>query len=388
MRFHKAPELYRLFLAGIGTGKTLAGVHECLAMSMANPLCDGCIVEPTYAMIRDVMLPVWKEWIPKSLYRLFKSEGRIELWTGQNIFLRSAENPERIRGLNLAWAWGDELAQVPTRDVWQILQGRIRDPRAKKRGLFATTTPKGWNWLAKMFLQARSDSYRWIRARTSDNPYLPEDFVRGLRQDYGEEFAAQELDAEILELQGLVWPINPRVNCRFDKAHAIRSCKDFVVGIDWGYSNPSAVVVGGFTEDGTWYLLEEWKKPRQLTEDIIEQLKKFYKKYRFEIVYADPAEPDRIREVKNAGFACKAADRARGAGLAEVRSLLAVRGDGKPKMYIHPTLRGWLREQEDYHYVEESEDVEGDSGDHLMDATRYMVHSWENRREIRGRVAA
>jgi phage terminase large subunit len=389
VRFHRAKELYRLFLAGIGTGKTLAGVHECISMSLQNPQCDGCIVEPTFPMIRDVMLPVWKEWVDNSIWTYKKSEQKIVLWTGQNIFLRSAENPERIRGLNLAWAWGDELAQVPTADVWRILQGRIRDPRARRRGLFATTTPKGWNWLAKLFVNATSPTYRWIKARTSDNPYLPSDFVQGLRDDYGEEFARQELDADILELQGLVWPISPGVHCRWDTESARGRIKEWFGGIDWGYSAPSALVVGGRDEEGTWYLFEEWRKPRQLTEDIIEQMKSFSRKYRIHHWYADSAEPDRIKEVKNAGFACRPADKRRGAGIADVRSLLAVRGStGRPRLHISPKMKWWLKEQEEFHYVEDTEDTIGENGDHLMDATRYMVHSVLNRRQIKGRVAA
>jgi hypothetical protein len=51
-------------------------------------------------------------------------------------------------------------------------------------------------------------------------------------------------------------------------------------------------------------------------------------------------------------------------------------------------MKWWLKEQEEFHYVEDTEDTIGENGDHLMDATRYMVHSVLNRRQIKGRVAA
>jgi hypothetical protein len=43
-RFHALPHDEALFLAGVGAGKTLTGVHEAVFLAQDNPDCDGAIV--------------------------------------------------------------------------------------------------------------------------------------------------------------------------------------------------------------------------------------------------------------------------------------------------------------------------------------------------------
>jgi hypothetical protein len=375
-RFHSLPHREALFLGGVGAGKTLTGVHESVFLAQDNPLCDGCITSPTYPMLRDVIIPLWEEWVPEHLYTWKKSD-QCFLWhpTGRKIFLRSADRPGRISGLNLAWAWLDEATQLLKPDVWNILRARIRDPRAQRRRLFTTTTPMGYNWLIKEFRHQGGV----IRARTADNISLADDFESGLRAKFGREYAAQYLDALILELQGLAWPIQPRVHSDWSLAWARRRCHSFFGAVDWGHAKPAALLVGGVDWDGRWYLVDEWYKRGKLHEEIAEQAKLMTDKWGVRRWWADGAEPEACKHLGLKGVPWENADKSVISGVQHVRSHVAVRNDGEPHLYVHRDLENWHRECDGYTFpgddAKEPEVPVGANGDHLMDTTRYMLYS-------------
>lgn len=394
LRFHSATERYLLFLAGIGTGKTMAGIHHCLINGMRNPGYDGMIVSPTYPMLRDVILPLWKQYIPKDIYEYKVHDKQINVEYAGNrftIYLRSTENPDTIRGLNLAWAWCDEIAMCASEEAWDIIQGRIgRIKSIPHPQIFATTTPKGYNWLIKKFFKAEDKSqYRVIRARSSDNPWMPKSFIEALRRDYGEDFARQELDAEIVESSGLCWDIRDvHTNWRERDIRDQGGLSRVVAGVDWGFSQPASIVVVGRTRNGTYYALEEWYAKGKLPRDIYKEMQRVRAKWNVKMFYCDSAEPARVAEAKQLGLPVKPVKKGEGSialGVNEVRSLLDISSKtGKPGMYISNNCKWLLKEAEDYHFDNESEKIIAGSGDHACDALRYAVHSELNKPKIRG----
>lgn len=374
-QFHRALALFKLFLAGIGSGKSLCGVHEAAKLAQDNPHSDGMIVAPTHPMMRDIIIPLWYDWIPRELWTHLKADNQI-IWrpTGRKIYLRSATNPESLRGPNLAWVWLDEAAMILRRRIWDILIGRVRDPRANRRQTFATTTPAGWNWLVKIF-QKGDHRYHVTRARTRDNKHLPDDFEAALRAQYGDEFSAQELDAEIVDMGGITWPINGRVHCALTLGEMRKQItKGYFGGVDWGHTNPAAILIGGLDADLRWYLVDAWYKRGQDREVIAAQAAKMKAKWGVRYFYADH-DPEGIRWMKRKGCSVMQAEKDVISGVQFVRSLLPVRKDGKPRMYIGRWLKDWHREQEGYQMPEGEEEPEGMNGDHLMDATRYLTYT-------------
>ena len=110
-RFLFSRSKYVGYIGGVGSGKTYAG---CLkAILRATPGQDGAVIAPTYVMMRDVTQRTFKELLDASQvpYSFVKSEERFVL-NGANVFFRSADTPDRLRGLNLAWAYLDEAAMM------------------------------------------------------------------------------------------------------------------------------------------------------------------------------------------------------------------------------------------------------------------------------------
>jgi hypothetical protein len=391
--FHIINARFKLFLAGIGTGKTLAGVHEILRLSQINPGYDGLISAPTYPMIRDVILPQWYEYIPDQLFQYYKKDQMFELWTGQRLFLRSFERPDAIRGLNLGYAWADELAMVQSQESWDILLGRVgRTKDVPNPCIFATTTPRGWNWLARKFLKSDNPDFITVRARSSDNPYFSPELLRTLREEYGEEFARQELDAEIVESAGKVLDINPKIHHNFTlrELAEYRGRKKVVAGVDWGYSAPFAIAVWVKLEKiNTWHFVEEFYKPNLLASDMYAAMRDIKNRWKVARFYCDSAEPERVASAITAGLPAvpvkKGPDSIK-RGITELRSLLAVRGrTGKPGLYINESNRHFVEECDNFHYKEPgSEIVVAEKGDHLIDACRYIAMEESRGSSIQG----
>lgn len=194
--FVEDEHLYALFLGGIGAGKSHAGAVKALTQELPRPGSLGLVVAPTYPMLRDATWRTSLElWAPL-IESVVRNEMRIVLKSGAEVLFRSADDPDRLRGPNMSWAWIDEAAQCHP-DTWKIVIGRLRQfGRAGRAWL--TTTPKGMNWVYEVFVTRANPDTTMFRASTKANPFLAADFVRSLSSQYEGDFAAQELEAEFI----------------------------------------------------------------------------------------------------------------------------------------------------------------------------------------------
>jgi hypothetical protein len=373
-RFHASDAVEKLFLAGVGAGKSLCGVHESVFLAEDNPRCDGAIVAPTFPMLKKVILPLWEEWVHPSLYTWKKADQYL-IWhsTGRKIFLGTAADPGRLSGLNLGWAWLDEAAQLRRDEVWKILQARIRDPKAQRRCLFTTTTPLGLNWLVREFRKLGVKRHI-VRARTADNVHLAEGFEAGLRAAYGPEYAAQFLDAMVLELAGVAFPYMPSIHSRLTRAEMMKRIVATFGAVDWGFTNPAALLVGGIDFDGRWYLIDEWYRRGQNREDIAAAAGELNRKWGVKQWYSDH-DPEGVGKMQKEGCGVTLAEKDIEQGVQFARSLFPVRHDGQPRIHVAAELENWRREVDGYFFPEETEVPEGQFGDHLMDTTRYLTYT-------------
>lgn len=186
---------HRLFVGGLGSGKTYAGVVEVLRQP---PGSYGMVLAPTYPMLRDATLRTFLELAGELVADFHRSEMRVKLTDGKTILFRSAEKPDRLRGPNLGWFWLDEAALMP-QEVWLIMLGRLREHPGRA---WATTTPRGKNWLYEAFL---NPDHAVIRSSTRQNIYLPQTFVSTLEQAYTSEWQRQEIEGEFVDPAGALF---------------------------------------------------------------------------------------------------------------------------------------------------------------------------------------
>ena len=191
---------YAAFVGGVGSGKTRAGVIKTLVYATRHPGSLGMVTAPTFPMLRDATLRTILELFPRGQYTFNRTDMRISMANGSDILLRSTDDPEHLRGPNLAYFYMDEAARS-SKEAFLILQGRLRQEDMPHQG-WLTTTPRGLNWLYTEFAARDRESYNLILCSTRDNPFLPLDFIATLEESYGAEFALQEIEGRFVVVGG------------------------------------------------------------------------------------------------------------------------------------------------------------------------------------------
>jgi hypothetical protein len=138
-------------------------------------------------------------------YEMNKAENTLLMNdTRSRIVFRAVEDFERLRGTNLAWFGVDELTYTQE-EAWLRLEGRLRDPKAKRLCGFGVWTPKGYDWVYRKFVRTPPAGYECIQAPPRENRHLltrVPDFYKRLELSYDDRFFRQEVLGEYVNMAG------------------------------------------------------------------------------------------------------------------------------------------------------------------------------------------
>lgn len=235
MIFWTDPARQRLFCGGVGAGKTYAGAIEVINQPAGSL---GICCSPTYTMLKDTTLRTFLELYEGSgLIQSFNRTDMSMVLKGQRTVLwRSADKPEKLRGINAGWAWLDEAAFCDE-ESYSVILGRLRRRPGR---LWLTTTPNGkQNWVYRL---VQSQTVSVTRAPTQSNGFNPDFYVQTMLASYDPKRAAQEIDGEFIDTDGALFkkewfrpwdgPLPDRLNvCRAWDSAATESGGDFTVGL-------------------------------------------------------------------------------------------------------------------------------------------------------------
>lgn len=194
LEFWQSPKRFRAFVGGVGSGKTRAGVVELLRQPAGSRIT---VAAPTYRMLEDATIHTFKE-VAGSFFRpddFKRSDNSCKMLNGTEILFRSCDDPDKLRGPNLSAFWLDEAAMMPQM-VWDLMIGRLRlEPGVG----FITTTPRGKNWLYKLFVTEGREDYHLVQCSSKSNTFLPSYFIKALEEKYTGHWLKQELEGEFVE---------------------------------------------------------------------------------------------------------------------------------------------------------------------------------------------
>lgn len=116
-------------------------------------------------------------------------------------------DPEYIIGYEVGYSLIDECDILPmvkmSKVFKQILaRNRTRLPDGSINQLDVVGTPEGYRWFHHRFVTNAHENYKLIRARTTDNPYLPDNYVDTLKEDYDFKLLKQYLNGEFINVNG------------------------------------------------------------------------------------------------------------------------------------------------------------------------------------------
>ena len=301
-------------VSGYGAGKTYAAVRKALQLAFLNPGCMGVITEPTYPLLRDILFGDLEnalvEWgVP---YKFNRTDAIFTLdinGAKTPILCRSMENWERLVGINAAWIICDEFDTSKTEialKAYEKLLGRLR--AGNTRQFIITTTPEGFRATYQIFVEKGGEAKRLIRAKTTDNKYLPPDFIDTLKEQYPENLLKAYLEGEFVNLaSGSVYSYFSRST--HASAETIKEGETLHIGADFNVDGCINIVcVERADEDGaiTTHAVEELISYD--TSAMARSLRERYKGHKI-IIYPDASGQNRktsasetdVQILRNAG---------------------------------------------------------------------------------------
>jgi phage terminase large subunit len=246
-----------------------------------------------------------------------------------------------------------------------------------------TSSPYALNWLYKQFVRPIMQDRRsrpdveLIQAASDENPSFPKKAIEDARLTMDPRRFRAMFGGVWEKMTGLVY------DCFDDEENvcepfALPTGTRFVGGIDWGFSNPFALVVRAITPDDKHYQVYEFYRTAQTLAQKIEAARQAASIFQVKPWYADPSDPASIQAFNEAGLSCIPADNDIKAGLDNHYELIKTRR--------YKVFRGssphTIDEYESYHWPEEKLDVSPDKdikeqtpvkqNEHSMDANRYV----------------
>ena len=195
------------YIGGFGSGKSFALAAKLIFLGLRNPGRVIMACEPTFPMVRQVLVPAidlaLDQWEIDYTYRASPTpEYKIDLPTGPiTVLCMSAENYQRIRGQNIAAAVWDECDVSPVetaQKAGEMLLARMRTGNVNQ--LAVASTPEGFKWAYRTFVENDGADKRLIRVKTKDNPHLPADFIPSLERNYPAQLIAAYLEGHFVNL--------------------------------------------------------------------------------------------------------------------------------------------------------------------------------------------
>ena len=235
-----ADESHRIlsYIGGFGSGKSWALAAKLIFLGLRNPGQTLMACEPTFPMIRTVLIPALdaalEHWEIEYEFRASpQPEYHLELPTGPvTILCQSAENYQRIRGQNLAAAVWDEADTSPVdtaQKAGEMLLARMRTGKINQ--LAIASTPEGYRYCYRTFVEDDGPDKRLIRVKTKDNPFLPPEFIPSLERNYPPQLIQAYLEGEFVNLASCALYPDFCRNLNYSDAEATQQ-DTIYVGID------------------------------------------------------------------------------------------------------------------------------------------------------------
>lgn len=267
-----------LILAGRGFGKTRAGAEWALLMAALYPNSRGACIAPTFGDVRDTCFEGVSGVLacaPPGVIADYNSGlSLIKFTNGAQLKGFSADIPNRLRGPQHHWAWGDEVSSWRYMDTLDQVFFGLRLGENPK--LCVTTTPKP-NPITRRLITSASTVT--TRGSTFDNAAnLSAMALRELREKYeGTRLGRQELYAEFLDdILGALWTRETIERAKIKKPRP--AMKRIVVSVDPSGSDGETgdlqgIIVAGLGVDNRGYILGDYSiqgSPDEWAQRVVE----------------------------------------------------------------------------------------------------------------------
>lgn len=396
---------FKVICAGRRSGKSVLARLTLLKWATETPGVYY-LVSPTYKQAKAIHWFDAKKEIPKSwIQKTNETDLSFTLKNGSIIELKGAENPDALRGVKLHGLVIDEIASIRNWDwLWsEVLRPTLTD--YKSPAIFIST-PKGYNHFYELYNkgQENDDLYKSWRFTSYDNPYIPKEEINNAKEELTEDTFAQEYMADFRKYTGLVYKEFNREIHVIEPFHIPETWRVYR-GIDFGSTNPTAVLWIAVDNDRNFFIADEYYETGQTIDYHAGRINSNPLSPRVSATYGDPSGAQWFTEFAQRRVNITPANKQTKTsqqnwvnyGIEKVAELLVPvpghfvekigNGDNSklPKLFVFKSCENVIREFEAYRWKEKSvtqaqdlnePDQPEKANDHAMDALRYFVVSF------------
>jgi PBSX family phage terminase large subunit len=269
-----------------------------------------------------------------------------------------------------SYIWMEEATEFTYRD-FMLLKTRLRTKTVDKipnQMLLSFNPTDESHWIKTELIDKAMRGVGEIHSTYLDNPFLDDDYIADL-----EEIIKQDRNFYRIYALGEWGKLDNLIYSNWDVVPDLwpDNISDTIFGIDFGYNAPSVLVMIGL-KDKDVYEKQLIYKSHLTNQMLIDEMKRVVpvemrKKCSF---YADTAEPDRIEEIKKAGFNIKPANKKIKEGIDFIKML---------RVHISESSGDIIKEKRAYSWRTDRKGNVLDEPigflDHAQDAERYAIYT-------------
>jgi len=254
-------------------GKSLMGINLLLYWAINHKPCKILWVSPVYSQANKVQKEIDNAIRHTNLIGSCNySESYIKLRTGSEVYFRSAERYDNIRGFTFDYAILDESAFMRGETWYEAVRPTLA-VRGKK--VLFLSTPKGKNWFYDLFKLGESvdnPNYKSYKGSSFDTPFIAEEEINDARKTLPTNIFKQEYMAEFIDDGGEVFSeLDSNTFNQYPKPSGKLYC-----GIDIGRVDDFSVAT---IIDSAGNVIDIYRNNKQQWSTLVDELLSFIRKY-------------------------------------------------------------------------------------------------------------
>lgn len=280
-------------------------------------------------------------------------------------------------------AYCDEITLYPE-SFFRMLSTRMSEENAS---MFCTTNPDSpYHYIKTDYIdKAVEDVCRVFSFTIDDNPNLPSDYVIQLKKEFSGLWYDRFILGKWVLAEGTVYDMWNEARFCISTSTLLKKAgkpqfRNYVVGVDYGTSNPTSFLMVGFDSyDGPKYVVKEYyhdgrkngqKTDAQYRVDLLD----FIQGYNVTAIVLDPSAASFKTELRSHGVITRDANNSKIDGIRYVSSLL-----NQDKLFIDYSCFNLKKEFTAYVWDQNAQkrglDEPIKEFDHALDALRYALYT-------------
>lgn len=279
------------------------------------------------------------------------------------IYFSGLDNPEKIKSAEFTYIWIEEATDLDREDYLQLTLRLGRAKHTTESKILMSFNPiDQYHWLIQDVIEHPDDTTAICHSTYLDNyANLSAAFIKDL-----EDLINKDENYYRVYTLGLPGVLKNIIYTNYTIQNVEMPDHPQLYGIDFGFNNPMALIEVAFRDDSV-RVHERFYERGKTTDDLIKWMDK-NKISKTAPMYADSAEPDRIEQIRKAGYNVHPAKKDVAAGIDYVKSL---------NLVITSSSSNLIGEIRTYKYMERKDGSVIDEpvpfNDHGLDALRYAL---------------